>query len=96
MKRFVLLHIGFEKPTPEIMQAWGQWFEKTADRTEQNLGFMNGKEINADGARDLPWDLECITGCSVIQAESMQEAERIASENPYVSAIRVYEIREHG
>ena len=23
MKRFMLLHYGFEKPTPEIMAAWG-------------------------------------------------------------------------
>ncbi|MDJ0652965.1 MAG: YciI family protein [Xanthomonadales bacterium] len=96
MKRFVLMHFGFEQPTPEIMQAWGQWFEQTADCTEQNLGFMGGKEISADGVRDLPWDLESITGCSIIQAEDMAEAERIASANPYVSAVRVYEIREHG
>ena len=27
MKKFVLLHYGFEKPTPEIMAAWGKWFE---------------------------------------------------------------------
>lgn len=23
MKKFMLLHFGFEKPTPEIMEAWG-------------------------------------------------------------------------
>ncbi len=27
MKKFVLLHCGFEKPTPEIMAARGKWFE---------------------------------------------------------------------
>src|SRR5664279_5772136 len=27
VKKFVLLHYGFEKPTPEIMAAWGKWFE---------------------------------------------------------------------
>ena len=27
MKKFVLLHYGFEKPTPQIMNAWGKWFE---------------------------------------------------------------------
>lgn len=28
MKRFMLMHIGFENPTPEIMAAWGKWFER--------------------------------------------------------------------
>ena len=31
MKKFVLLHYGFEKPTPEIMAAWGKWFESMKD-----------------------------------------------------------------
>jgi len=26
------LHYGFEKPTPEIMAAWGKWFESIKDR----------------------------------------------------------------
>ena len=32
MKKFVLLHYGFEKPTPEIMTAWGKWFEAMKDK----------------------------------------------------------------
>ena len=32
MKRFMLLHFGFETPTPEIMAAWNKWFESVADR----------------------------------------------------------------
>jgi len=27
VKKFVLLHYGFERPTPEIMAAWGKWFD---------------------------------------------------------------------
>ena len=26
MKKFMLLHYGFETPTPEIMGAWEKWF----------------------------------------------------------------------
>ena len=33
VKKFLLLHYGFERPTPEIMEAWGTWFESVADRT---------------------------------------------------------------
>jgi len=94
VKKFVLLHYGFEKPTPEIMKAWGTWFESIADRTVDNLGFSGGREISASGTKDLPWGTESITGCSIIEAESLDEAEKIARDNPYIVSIRVYEVRE--
>ena len=94
MKKFVLLHYGFETPTPEIMKAWGTWFESIADRTVDNFGFSGGREISASGAKDLPWGKESITGCSIIEADSLDEAEKIAQDNPYIASIRVYEVRE--
>lgn len=95
MKRFMLLHIGFEKPTPEIMGAWQAWFESIADRTEENGGFMGGREISEDGTSELPWGMDSITGYSIIRADSLDEAEAIAKENPFIASIRVYELREH-
>ena len=93
MKRFMLMHFGFEKPTPEIMEAWNKWFAEVAERTEENGGFHGGAlEISQAGTRNLPMDRECITGYSIIKADSLEEAEKIASENPFVSSIRVYEI----
>ena len=93
MKRFMLLHYGFEKPTPEIMDAWRKWFASVADRTVEQGGFHGGaREISHDGVRDLPMGMESITGYSVIEAESLEDAERIAQENPFVAGIRVYEI----
>ncbi len=94
MKKFVLLHYGFEQPTPEIMQAWGAWFESIADRTVDNFGFSGGREISATGTKDLPWGMDSITGCSIIEAESLDEAEKIAKECPYIASIRAYEVRE--
>ena len=94
MKKFVLLHYGFEQPTPEIMQAWGAWFESIADRTVDNFGFSGGREISAIGTKDLPWGMDSITGCSIIEAESLDEAEKIAKECPYIASIRAYEVRE--
>ena len=92
MKKFVLLHYGFEKPTPEIMKAWGTWFESIADRTVENVGFSGGREISASGTKDLPMGMESITGYTIIEAESFDEAERIAQDNPYIASIRVYEV----
>lgn len=96
MRRFMLLHFGFEKPTPEIMAAWGKWFESIAGMAVDNGGFHGGaREISNDGSRDLPMGMDSITGYSIINAESLEEAEKIAQDNPFIASIRVYEIVEH-
>ena len=95
MKRFMLLHLGFQMPTPEIMEAWKTWFESVADRTVEHGGFFKGREISREGTTDLEMDLDAITGYSIIRAESLDEAEEIAKGNPFIAGIRVYEIREH-
>ena len=93
MKRFMFLHFGFEKPTPEIMAAWNNWFESVADKTEEKGGFHGGaREISHSGTEDLPMGMESITGYSIINAESLDEAEKIARGNPFIASIRVYEI----
>ena len=89
----MLLHFGFEKPTPEIMEAWEKWFELVADKSVENGGFHGGaREVSHDGTRDLPMAADSITGYSIINAESIDEAEQIARENPFIASIRVYEI----
>jgi hypothetical protein len=96
MKRFMLLHFGFEKPTPEIMEAWGKWFGSVADKTVDQGGFHGGaREISHDGSKDLPMGMDSITGYSIINAESLEEAEKLAEGNPFIASIRVYEISEH-
>ncbi len=93
MKRFMLLMFGFEKPTPEIMKAWGAWFEATADKTVDQGGFHGAaKEISATGTIDLPMGMESITGYTIIEAENIEQAEAIAKDNPFIASIRVYEI----
>jgi len=32
VKKFMISHFGFEKPTPRIMEAWREWFESIADK----------------------------------------------------------------
>lgn len=93
MKRFVFLHYGFEKPTPEIMEAWGEWFQATKDRTVDMGHFPFGREISRSGTRDLHLGPDSITGFSIVTAESLDEAEKMAESNPYVSSIRVYEVK---
>ena len=93
MKKFMFLHMGFENPTPEIMEAWMAWFESIADKQVDQGGFSNGREISKSGTKDLPWDMDCITGYNIIEAESIDEAEKLAQSNPFISSIRIYERR---
>ena len=95
MKRYMLLHYGFEKPTPEIMQAWKTWFDSVADRTLENGGFHGAaREISHDGSKDLVMDADCITGYTIISAGSFDDAEKMARSNPFIKGIRVYEISD--
>jgi len=93
MRKFMLLHFGFEKPTPEIMKAWKAWFASISDRQVEQGGFGAGREISKSGTRDLPWNMDSITGFNIIQAESLDAAEELARKNPFISSIRIYELR---
>lgn len=95
MKRFMLLHFGFEQPTPDIMAAWHAWFESVAEHTVENSGLREGREISRDGAKDLAWGSDAITGFTIINAESMDHATELARGNPFISSIRIYEIASH-
>ena len=93
MKKFMFLHFGFEKPTPEIMKAWQAWFELISDKQVEQGGFASGREISKTGTKELPWNMETITGYNIIEAESLDAAEKLAKINPFTSSIRIYELR---
>ena len=92
MKKFVFLTYGFEKPTPDIMAAWGKWFESIKDNIVDMGHLGGGREISKTGTKDLPLGLESITGFVIISADSLDDAEKMARSNPYISSIRVYEM----
>ncbi len=96
MKRYMLLHCGFEKPTPEIMAAWNAWFAETKERTVDMGHFAKGRELNKAGQEELPFGPDSITGFSIIEAEDFEEATAIAAKNPFIRAIRIYEIPAAG
>ncbi len=95
MKKFIMLTYGFEAPTPEIMGAWGKWFESIKNGVVDMGGLGSGREISREGTRDLPLGRDAITGFVIVQAESLDAAETMARGNPYIASIRVYELRSH-
>jgi hypothetical protein len=95
MKKYVLLHYGFEKPTPEIMAAWGKWFETVKPHMVDMAGLGAGREISRSGTCDLPLGPDSITGFTIVNAASLDEAEKLAQGNPFISGIRIYEVRSN-
>ena len=92
MKNYLILHYGFEKPTPEEMDAWGKWFQSIADKQVDRGGLRSGREISHSGTKDLPFAKDSISGYTVIKAENLDAAEKITQECPIVASTRVYEI----
>lgn len=93
MKKFVFLTTGFKTPTPEIMAAWNKWFDAFKGNIVDMAGLGAGREISRTGTKDLPLGLDSITGFMIVNAESLEAAEKIAHANPYITNIRIYEVR---
>lgn len=92
MKKFILIAIGFETPTDEIMADWGKWFESIADKmVDPGHHFGPGIEVTHDGTNQLAMDADAITGITIINVESREEAEKIAKACPIITSMRVYE-----
>ncbi len=93
MAQFLILHAGFSKPSPEDMQAWNDWFQSIAERQVDRAHLPTGCEITNSGTEDLPFGPDSLTGFTIIEAESFDEARSIAERCPVVLSTRVYEIR---
>lgn len=92
MKKFVLLYVGHQTITHEIREAWGNWFASIAAHVvDSGNPFGAGREISPEGTRELPLGSESLTGYTLIHADSLDAAERIAQTCPIVSGVRVYE-----
>ena len=92
MKKFVIFHYGFEIPTQEIMDAWGKWFASIGDKiVDPGSPLGSGREISRSGTKELPMGMESLTGYTVINADSIDEAEKIAKSCPMITSVRVYE-----
>ena len=88
MNRFVLLHYGFETPTQKIMDGWNRWFTSIADQTVENVGLNPGVEVTESGIAELAFDREALTGYTVIEVDSMEDAVRIARDCPFITSVK--------
>ena len=92
MKKFVIFHFGYETPTQEIQEAWGKWFASIGGKiVDPGSPLGPGREIFRSGTKELPVGSDSITGYTVINADSLDEAEKVAKSCPFITSIRVYE-----
>jgi hypothetical protein len=92
MKKFVIFHYGYETPTPDIMEAWSKWFASLGDKmVDPGSPLGPGREISPSGTKELPVGKESLTGYTIINAKSLDEAEKIAKDCPMITRVRVYE-----
>ncbi|MEK7326841.1 MAG: hypothetical protein AAB217_16480 [Chloroflexota bacterium] len=92
MKKFVFISVGFEMPTPEIQKAWADWFASIEGKmVDSGSPLGAGREVTKNGTKELPRGLDSITGYTIINAESLDEAEKIAKTCPIITSMRVYE-----
>jgi len=92
MKKFVFLYYGMWIQTQEMKDAWGKWFASIADKlVDSGNPFGPGIEVSHTGVNQLSQDQEAIVGYSIINAASMDEAEKIAEDCPVITSVRVYE-----
>jgi hypothetical protein len=52
---------------------------------------MPGKEITATGIKDLPHDKSAVVGYSILKADNLEEAVKIAQSCPKITSVQVYE-----
>ena len=101
MAKFLLAYYGGKMETDpkkqkESMDAWMKWF-KSLGKAVVDAGnpTMPGKMVGKAGAKDITGD--AITGYSIVQAENLEAAVKLAKGSPQLPAggqIAVYNIME--
>ena len=94
MKKFLFIYHGLKEFTPEIMEAWGSWFESVADSmVDSGSPLGPGTEVTRTGTREVSPDLSPATGYSIVNANSLDEALGLLEDCPIVDSVRVYEAK---
>ncbi len=95
MKKFLFLYKGYMTPTPEIGQAWMDWFASVGDAMVDSGNPMSaGVEVTNDGVTDLDVGLDSFTGYSIINAEDRDAAIAVAKTNPMITSVVLYDLSQ--
>ncbi len=95
MKKFLILYYGYEIPSSDSLKAWGTWFESLgAGLVDGGNPLGAGREVLRSGEvnsiGNTPHDP---TGYSIVNAESLDAAQKLLEKCPAAHGARVYEAR---
>lgn len=89
MKKFIFLYIGDEGS--DSTEDWMNWFSKIEGSiVDSGNPFGHGKEITGGKSVDLDHGKDAVTGYSIFNAESMEDAEKLLECCP-AKVVRIYE-----
>lgn len=92
MKKFVFLYHGWGEPTADVMTAWTDWFATIGGNlVDGGNPFGPGREVTKNGTNDLAGESSPITGYSIVNADSMDDAEKLLDGCPILDGVRIYE-----
>lgn len=92
MKKFIFLFYGYEEPTPEVMKAWEGWFAAVGDKfVDSGSPFRGGREVTRAGSKTLTPEMSPATAYCIVNAESIEDAEKLLDGCPIIDSVRIYE-----
>jgi hypothetical protein len=92
VKKFVFLFHGAWEMTQQQQEAWGNWFAEIGESiVDSGNPFGHGREVTPTGRRDLPVDDNSTTGYTIVNAESMADAEKLLENCPIRTSVEIYE-----
>ncbi|MDH3426170.1 MAG: hypothetical protein OEM22_05810 [Acidimicrobiia bacterium] len=93
MKKFVFLYQGMWDPSDQAMKdAWTNWFGSISDSIVDGGNPLGaGREVTPTGTIDLPLTADSTTGYTIVNADNLDDAERLLKDCPIVTGVRVYE-----
>lgn len=93
MSTFLFLYKGYVTPTPEIGQAWMQWFESVGGQMVDGGNPMShGVEVTPQGSTELQLGPDSLTGYSIVEAADRDAALGLARTNPMITSVVVHEL----
>jgi hypothetical protein len=93
MSKFVFLYKGhWPEPTPEVTEAWSSWFAEIGESiVDSGNPFGAGREVSHGQSTEVPPGAQSITGYTIVNADNMDEAEKLLANCPIVTSVLVYE-----
>ncbi|MGI9648193.1 MAG: hypothetical protein ACR2OI_06705 [Acidimicrobiia bacterium] len=92
MSKFVFLYYGHGEQNQETMDAWMGWFGSISEHlVDSGNPFGPGREVTPTETNDLNGEASPISGYTIVNADSMDDAEKLLAGCPITDSVRVYE-----